>query len=178
MKLLSTFTFAAAVAAVACTGDSLTTPDPAGQALSPADIALDAQAGSSGCYTVELREHTEQEPFGDAGYGTLSGDMAGTVEVAIVGMRFTHGAVIFNEVAVTWRITGGEVTELIGKELALISRGNVVHMPGQDPAVLRMNSRVRARSGVERVNLTSHATFDTRGTPWVIDAVYHGVICP
>jgi hypothetical protein len=123
-------------------------------------------AGNSGCATVSGAIDFVF-PF-----GTLSGDVIGTVE-NVPGPAVVHGKVVFRPVEQTWKVTGGIVQPLIGRTLVFENafRGTLAHLP-----LIGVHTTMRLVEGAQKGNLTLHGTTDlSTGTAHL---EYHGVICP
>ena len=163
---------------VACGEESLTAPnDLPTSAESAVSQTPDPALGNvSACRSVQFTSH--QEGQFPAFAGTVSGDLEGTVDVAL-GFEVKFGGVtVHNPSSATWVITGGTVAELIGQTLLTEADAVLSFAPGQGAMGL-MNGSERVVGGADRGNLTFHGTFDTSGFPLgVVDTEYRGVICP
>lgn len=160
------------VFAVACSREASTGPDVPDPTLQ--------QAGNSGCYTVNFTvNYTEvmdpSRPF--TFEGVVSGDLEGSAELifdtAVRSTRSTFTALG----VVTYEITGGLITELVGQSFQTRLRTLNVFPDDGDPLVARNNVVERALSGVSKANLTIHGLTDIP-SPQTPDWIYHGVICP
>ena len=90
--------------------------------------------------------------------------------------RRVAGKVTFTSGVQTWQVTGGTVTELIGRQVRLTLDSEVVLA---QPPVARNNTTARILDGAESGNLTYHGTVDTSPPPpFALTVQYRGVICP
>jgi hypothetical protein len=132
-------------------------------------------AGPSGCHTVALEAHVTGEfPYFS---GVLSGDLEGTADVVLDGDETSTGVVFHGSGEETWVISGGTIPALIGRTLTSVLTFTQPAAPGQGDISL-INGTYRIVDGVQKGNLTFHATFDASVFPFVVDSEYRGVVCP
>jgi hypothetical protein len=135
------------------------------------------KAGNSGCHTVNINAHSSGV-FPDF-TGTTTGDVEADVSVAFdVGSVALHGVVTAIEGEETWKVTGGNIPEIINREISFRQRSVTIASPDNEPFVMRINGQLRAVDGVSKANLTIHGTFDARVFPFEVDLVLRGVVCP
>lgn len=150
-----------------CSGDVPTSIDD----LTPSfDVA-----GGSECYTVlgTISEAGEPPIFS----GIITGDLQGTTVVELLG-SFATGPVNHNELAFTYRITGGIVPDLIGEDLQLSASKLTTTYTPDDPDIGRINGLLRVESPGSG-HLQLHGTVDVAGSPRaVLSLQYRGVVCP
>ena len=88
----------------------------------------------------------------------------------------TSGSVSFVSGEQTWEVTGGIVSELIGRTVRLALEGRTVFA---QPPVARNNSTAKVIEGADSGNLTLHGTLAAiPPPPFDTQAEYKGVICP
>jgi hypothetical protein len=130
-----------------------------------------AQADEARCYAVS--GEIDQE-FGTSFFGTISGDIEGTI-VAVPGFPMIfHGPVLMRPVEQIWEITGGIIEPLIGETLVFeVDFTGIYAKPG----LLSINNTVRVAEGAQKGNLTQHGWTELL-FPFINHLDYHGVICP
>lgn len=156
-----------AVLIAGCRGDAPTSTD----YPTPNSGAL----GKSGCYAVRgsIQETGTPPTFA----GTISGDLQGTTFSELIG-GFSAGPVNHNELAFTYRITGGVVPELIGEDLQLSASKLVAASTQDNPDISRINGTLSVESpGSGHLTLQGSADF-TDIPPIVLALEYRGVVCP
>lgn len=134
-----------------------------------------AVAGSSGCYTVS--GEIAQSGLAPSFSGTISGDIEGDVSTQLdPASTRAAGRVRITSADHTWQVTGGNVSELIGRTVRLTLQSEVVFA---QPPVGRVNTRATVIEGAQAGNLTYHGTLDASPPPpTAVNVQYHGVVCP
>jgi hypothetical protein len=129
-----------------------------------------ATAGDSRCHAVS-GEITQSGLIPDLA-GTISGDVVGTVTTRIdLSDARAAARVRFGTAEQTWEVTGGVVSELIGRTVRLSLENRIVDT---HPPLGRNNTRATVVAGARKGNLTYHGPVtETEAT-----VEYHGVICP
>jgi tetratricopeptide (TPR) repeat protein len=130
-----------------------------------------AVTDSAGCHTV--RGSISETNW----LGTIEGDLQGTT-FTLVGHATESGAEWHTPVVHTFSITGGTVSELVGRDLKLWGH-HVSLMEPKPGAVVDFNSRLRVRYP-GRGELTVQHTLDGTNFPPILQDAYQysGVICP
>ena len=131
-----------------------------------------AQAKGGRCYAVS---GDIDQMWVDTGfYGTITGDLEGSI-VPVGGFPMVyHGVVLMRPVEQTWEITGGIIESLIGETLVFdVDFVGTYNKPG----LLSINNTVRIVDGAQKGNLTQHGWTELE-FPWLNHLDYFGVICP
>jgi hypothetical protein len=134
-----------------------------------------AVAGNSGCYTVKFTTESDPDPAFPVFSGEQSGDLVGTHTFVFTEFPPQTGATrLFRGVGTFW-VTGGIISELVGKSFTVsVESRNVFN----DPAVFaNLNVKLRATGGVKKANLTGRG--ETSLPPaFLVSGSWNGVICP
>ncbi|MEN8173172.1 MAG: hypothetical protein ABFS03_09870 [Chloroflexota bacterium] len=141
-------------------------------------FSSDASAGAA-CFAVTGEMEFEKKLGVPGVFGTISGDLEGTVVVKPFPVEY-HGVARHRDVTQTWVITDSIVDDLIGKTLVLdgFLKGQLTDRP-----ILKTTHIMRVVAGAGKGNFTFHGWTDVTGyTPeapvFIHESEYHGVICP
>ncbi len=157
-----------ALAAVGC-------ESPAPTSFSELDLSPNQSARGPACFAVAFSTQAQVVSPG-VFMGTMSGDLVGTVTFRPMGGPRT-GQVFHPSGTTEFVVTGGEVSELIGRTLET-ELENVTVVPPQDPANRTIHGKGRVVAGAQSGNLTFHGILSLVAFPFTVAFEFRGPICP
>jgi hypothetical protein len=170
----------AAIAVLSIVTSSCTVDAPTAAPTSRLPKAASLAAGQSGCQTVAFTS-TISGSF-PLFTGAITGDLVGTVQILQDPSTIVAPNDIYARVdgVIDFRVTGGNLPELIGRSFQASSISSNRFAPDSDPTLGEIGGRAREVGGVSKANLTFHGFVDvTDGAPpFEVELTWHGVICP